>query len=1760
MNEKSRNNIYCYFIISIITFLMFCGLMIVNVKAATGFTQNDNGEYEIWDSNGFNDFKNQIIIDGEDFNNQIVVLKNDISIKVNESADDSNWPEFDGEFDGQNHTINYSTDQFEKGKEIFPFDVEGTIKNLKVNMEELQLDNDNEFNNSLLVNEYSECSLIGIEVTGTVNVNITNTDNNIYFTVFDSMSGKIRDCSSGVNFDINASQNTLNSFKAYLNVSEFGNTPSATRTEFINCFSYGTYNNTFINQLPNNRLGTGAISIVPFADTSDGKCTFTNCYYDNERFANVYFVDDNKVYDKKLISNLKGINQSCARTTEQMHSQDTYEGFDFDKYWEISADKNNGYPYYSPREVIVTLDVKPIITEKKEWNTETPKDQNKYGKTNTYYYPYVGDTSVNIDHFEFANVTAKQQALIDTYGVTPTLNTSDIKSANVEMSYLGNRPVTVTWKDNTTPSLIVTNAAQAKEDGYVFHVNVLKGTCEVVDNGAEVAHTDEWYYQKAQDAINLILKGGSYDVDNPCWNDNNVWFVFTAARCHYYPNGDKQYFDKWFANTKKELQEMKDNGVELNPDKYNVYQKLVLTIEAIGYDPRDIDSYDLLEFISQPEIVNSTNYLAKEYTIHALKAVGYESKSFTNKDMDDWAHEKAAGIAQALTQSEDGEHPLDNSDNFMAWQTLLYWYNKSGFDDVTNVINKSFETKYVPMQVQRATGALCTAAYEQTNPNSNGIDGNNAWNDAQGLLYATTYDRDILNRDTGFIKNGNTILDATFDLINFETGAIPGFFWYDPAQIARGLEGYVRSYQRIHLKEDTTVFWDFSDVKVPTKNVNDLILALDANSTKEQIQAARDAYEDLLPKYKAIFNKDTLRKLLEAENGKGDSITKVIAAIDALPAADKLTLEDKDAVIKARNLYDALDDESKTVISNYSKLTEAEAKIKELEKQQEQKEKDKAAAEKVIAAIDALPSADNLTLNPYVLQLLDNIQAQYNALTEAQKALVANYSVLQTLRSLIPDLKAAAAVVDKINAIGEVTSDNYQKKQALVIEARTAYDALTADQKKRVTNYAELEKAELFIRRQSTDAKVSYVISFIDELNITTSSTGALSDGPLKLTEKNNNVPTEKIWNSWKDYVANARALYNTLDDQQKTQVTNLSSLEKAEGYLYQLKSDALKAMLKALPDAETVRAYEAPQPTTVPAAQEAVQSDELPAQEVPAEGSDFSDGSADAFTSDISEQPAAQMDIQPSEDNADVSNEENTDSVIADEAEVPDADFSTEEEIPAAGDTAKRALTETELKQIAAAKNAYDQLTETEEKKFRSENTALVENMEKLIAMALTYEKGQNEYQQLFADEAALIYTTVKDHPVDRDSYPQVKALLDRYAKDYQGQENAMAGLKVKVGNQEMTFAEVIAALTAQADKAGKDISDAQQADDWISNLPTAVTKENIAGVEAELAALQKLIDSMSAEGKSYMWNAKQLELIKTIVADYHIELAGKQDAFKADMPANLQTKSLNYKTIQVSWSSVDNADGYMVYRRTETGSWKKIADQVTDISYKDQKAVTGRVYYYTVRAYSYTWGGKTVSSYDKDGVIGKAKLGKVKIAATDSENYTTIRVTWNKVSGANGYRVYRSASKDGKYTAIGSTAKNSAVTFLDKKAATGTTYYYKVRAYRNVNDKKIYGSSSTAVKGKAILSVPALSVGSTSKTAVLEWSKVKGADGYQVYASASKNGKYIRIKATKGTGMTEEKLATGKTRYYKVRAYRKVNGKAVYGSFSKVKKVVIK
>ncbi len=75
------------------------------------------------------------------------------------------------------------------------------------------------------------------------------------------------------------------------------------------------------------------------------------------------------------------------------------------------------------------------------------------------------------------------------------------------------------------------------------------------------------------------------------------------------------------------------------------------------------------------------------------------------------------------------------------------------------------------------------------------------------------------------------------------------------------------------------------------------------------------------------------------------------------------------------------------------------------------------------------------------------------------------------------------------------------------------------------------------------------------------------------------------------------------------------------------------------------------------------------------------------------------------------------------------------------------------------------------------------------------------------------------------------------------------------------------------------------------------------------------------------------------------------------------------------------------------------------------------------------------------------------------------TATVTWKKVRGANGYYVYRATSAKGKYTQLKIVKGNAAVTYADKKVKKNKKYYYKVRAYRSVSGKNVYGTYSSAV-----------------------------------------------------------------------------------------------
>ena len=90
-----------------------------------------------------------------------------------------------------------------------------------------------------------------------------------------------------------------------------------------------------------------------------------------------------------------------------------------------------------------------------------------------------------------------------------------------------------------------------------------------------------------------------------------------------------------------------------------------------------------------------------------------------------------------------------------------------------------------------------------------------------------------------------------------------------------------------------------------------------------------------------------------------------------------------------------------------------------------------------------------------------------------------------------------------------------------------------------------------------------------------------------------------------------------------------------------------------------------------------------------------------------------------------------------------------------------------------------------------------------------------------------------------------------------------------------------------------------------------------------------------------------------------------------------------------------------------------------------------------------------------------------------------------------------------------------------------------------------------------------PALKAKNIRKRKVkIVWSKVEGADGYEVYIKApgKKTFKKRATKSARVKSITHSGLRKGKKYSYKVRAYTIVNGKKVYGAFSKVRKIKIK
>lgn len=299
--------------------------------------------------------------------------------------------------------------------------------------------------------------------------------------------------------------------------------------------------------------------------------------------------------------------------------------------------------------------------------------------------------------------------------------------------------------------------------------------------------------------------------------------------------------------------------------------------------------------------------------------------------------------------------------------------------------------------------------------------------------------------------------------------------------------------------------------------------------------------------------------------------------------------------------------------------------------------------------------------------------------------------------------------------------------------------------------------------------------------------------------------------------------------------------------------------------------------------------------------------------------------------------------------------------------------------------------------------------------------------------------------------------------------------------------------------------------------------------------------------------------------------------DGYSGNLDTNFWYKDTSIKTtglkataesatgpVTLSWGkAADDVTGYRVYRYDEDQDKYVYLKSTTSRKYTDEDVTSGKTYLYKVRCY-WTIGGTNYYGNYSSVISVTTPPAKVTEVDTETRSSTYLTLSWKKVSGASGYRIYKYNTSSKAYEKVTTISKGSTVSYKITGLTAATEYQFKVRAYKKTDTGTLWGSSSSAYKD---CTKPAqtknLKAATKSSTVTLTWSKVARAGGYRIYRYNSKTKKYEKIATVKGNktfSYKDTKLKKGSTMKYKVRAYKTYNGTNYYGAYSEVVSIKVK
>ena len=215
----------------------------------------------------------------------------------------------------------------------------------------------------------------------------------------------------------------------------------------------------------------------------------------------------------------------------------------------------------------------------------------------------------------------------------------------------------------------------------------------------------------------------------------------------------------------------------------------------------------------------------------------------------------------------------------------------------------------------------------------------------------------------------------------------------------------------------------------------------------------------------------------------------------------------------------------------------------------------------------------------------------------------------------------------------------------------------------------------------------------------------------------------------------------------------------------------------------------------------------------------------------------------------------------------------------------------------------------------------------------------------------------------------------------------------------------------------------------------------------------------------------------------------------------------------IQINWESVSGAEKYRLYYKTDSTSWKGIAD-TTSTSYTWTGTSSGTKYTFTVRCISDD-GKRYTSDFDS---AGKTLVYVAPPKITELSNTAEgVQINWGKVNGAAKYRVFYKVGNGG-WTAIGDTTSTS---YTWTGAKSGVNYTFTVRCV-SADGKTFTSAYDTAGKSITFVVTPKISSATSVANGVqISWGSVSGAEKYRLYYKTDSQG-WTGIADTTSTSYT--------------------------------------